>query len=232
MKIAVLFSALLLAVMANAQNAPVKVSGAMKNVMWKGQLQATIIPDTLANKTHLYGLGPIAGLKGEILVEDGHCYTSKALPKNKMSVTEDRTAGAPFFVYANVAEWKEVTVPPTVTNLQQLEEFLLQFYPKDKLPFAFRVTALAKTADIHIVNLPDGSTVTNPDEAHQGQQNYTVTNQPVRIVGFFSTLHKGVFTHHTTNLHAHLITQDNTMMGHLESITFGSGKVRLFIAVK
>lgn len=38
----------------------VKIVGQMKNVMRKGQLHANINLDTIADKSHLYGLGPLA----------------------------------------------------------------------------------------------------------------------------------------------------------------------------
>ncbi len=38
----------------------------MKNIMVNGDLSAYLNLDTL-NKIHLYGLGPVSGLKGEIV---------------------------------------------------------------------------------------------------------------------------------------------------------------------
>jgi len=52
----------------------VQISGAMRNVMWKGELFGTIDCDTIADKTHLYGLGPVEYLTGEILIIDGVGY--------------------------------------------------------------------------------------------------------------------------------------------------------------
>ena len=66
-----IFFAILLLVSASAIEVPeVKVSGAMKNIMMQGDLSAHINLDTL-NKTHLFGLGPAASLKGEIMILDG-----------------------------------------------------------------------------------------------------------------------------------------------------------------
>jgi len=73
-------------------------------------------------------------------------------------------------------------------------------------------------AAIHIQNLPKGSTVSSPKEAHQGQVNYSLENESVEIVGFFSTEHQGVFTHHDSFLHMHLISQDESKMGHIDSL--------------
>ena len=66
----------------------VYVVGAMKNVMWEGQLFGTIDLDTLSNKEHLYGLGPVEYLSGELLIIDGKSYRSTVLTDTTMKVEE------------------------------------------------------------------------------------------------------------------------------------------------
>lgn len=61
------------------------------------------------------------------------------------------------------------------------------------------------SAVIHIQNLPLGTKVSSPEEAHQGQRNYLIEEESVEVVGFFSTKHQGVFTHHNSFVHMHLI---------------------------
>jgi acetolactate decarboxylase len=61
---------------AQNHNNNVWISGAMRNVMQKGDLSNTIYLDTISNKQHLYGLGPLEGLKGELLIIDGKSYIS------------------------------------------------------------------------------------------------------------------------------------------------------------
>lgn len=63
--------------------------------------------------------------------------------------------------------------------------------------------------------------MSSPKEAHQSQMNYELKNEDVEIIGFFSTEHQGIFTHHDSYLHMHLITKDIKKMGHLDEITFG-----------
>src|SRR5690606_38154032 len=86
----------------------------------------------------------------------------------------------------------------------------------DAWPFMFKLAGTVEEATIHIVNLPKGSTVSSPAEAHQGQVNYKLNNEESEIMGFFSTQHKTIFTHHDTFLHMHLITKDRKKMGHLD----------------
>ena len=75
--------------------------------------------------------------------------------------------------------------------------------------------------------MPEGTKVSSPDEAHQGQTNYNIANENAEIIGFFSTEHKGVFTHHDSFLHMHLITKDESKMGHLDELEIGEMKLYL-----
>jgi acetolactate decarboxylase len=64
-----------------------------------------------------------------------------------------------------------------------------------------------------------------------GKTNYEIKQQEVMLVGFFSTEHKTIFTHHDTFLHIHLITEDKTKMGHLDEIKIAKGSAILFLPV-
>ncbi len=86
-------------------------------------------------------------------------------------------------------------------------------------------------ATIHIVNLPKGATISSPDDAHQGEIKYKIENEQAEIIGFFSTEHQSIFTHHDSFLHAHLITADKRKMGHLDDAIFRKGSIKLFLPV-
>ncbi|MBK6266184.1 acetolactate decarboxylase [Marivirga sp. S37H4] len=207
----------------------VQIVGAMKNVMWKGELAGTIQLDTIASKKGLYGLGPVEYLTGELLIIDGQSYVSTVLSDSTMEVKETYDIKAPFFVYANVEHWKEYNLPDSIQNLHQLEQFIDYQSKTNIRPFAFKLKGRIKEAKIHIQNLPKGTKVSSPEEAHQGQTNYLLQNEEVEIVGFFSTEHKGVFTHHDSFLHMHLITTNRSQMGHLDEVIFGDKKMKLYL---
>jgi len=214
---------------ANAQQATVEVRGAMRNVMWKGELGATIQTDTITGKKGLYGLGPMAFLKGELLLMDGVTYRSSVIDSQRMRVEKVADAGAPFFVYTHQANWKMMELPDIVTNLAALEKYLDRIAAKNDSPFIFRLMGVPDSATIHIVNLPEGAKVSSPNDAHQGQTNYSVPATRVELVGFFSRHHQAVFTHHDTFLHIHLVTDTKDRMGHLDSIRFQARNMRLFL---
>ncbi|WP_338732058.1 acetolactate decarboxylase [Mangrovimonas cancribranchiae] len=196
----------------------ITIIGAMKNVMWKGELGSSITLDTISNKNGLYGLGPETYLTGELLINNGKSYVSRVTSDSTMIVDKQFDVSAPFFVFGNVTEWQKFKLPSNVKTIQHLEKFIDNKTVNFKRPFAFKLSGQVSNAIIHIQNLPKGTKVSSPKEAHQGQTNYELKNETVEIVGFFSTEHQGVFTHHDSFLHMHLITQDELKMGHLDSM--------------
>lgn len=205
----------------------VKIAGAMKNVMWQGKLIGIINLDTISNIEGLYGIGPVSYLTGEILINNGKNYVSQVTSDSTMTVEKKTDISAPFFVYGKVTDWHIVNLPKEVKTLLNLEEFIDLQTREYKRPFVFKLTGQAKNAIIHIQNLPEGTVVSSPEEAHQGQVNYTIENEAVEIVGFFSTEHQGVFTHHDSFMHMHLITKDESKMGHLDELEIGIMKLYL-----
>lgn len=207
----------------------VKIAGAMKNVMWKGELDGVIKLDSIKNKKGLYGLGPLSFMRGEILIDNGRAYISKVESDSTIIVEENFEEEAPFFVYANATEWEEVELPSGIKNLKDLERFIDKKTREQKRPFVFKLEGIPTSAVIHIQNLPEGTKVNSPADAHQGQVSYELENETVSIVGFFSTTHQGVFTHHDSFLHMHLLSEDHQKMGHLDSLTFGDEKMKLYL---
>jgi acetolactate decarboxylase len=208
----------------------IKVVGAMKDVMWKGKLGSSIDLDTISDKNGLYGLGPVTYLTGELLINNGKSYVSRVTSDSTMTVEQTFQTSAPFFVYGNVTEWNEIELPSDIKTIKDLEKLIDDKTTEFKRPFAFKLIGQVSSAVIHIQNLPEGTKVSSPNEAHQGQKNYNLTHENVEIIGLFSTEHKGVFTHHDSFLHMHLITKDESKMGHLDELEIG--KMKLYLPKK
>lgn len=208
----------------------IHIAGAMKNVMWKGQLQGIINLDTIGNTEGLYGIGPESYLTGEILINDGKTYVSRVTSDTTMTVEETFNTSAPFFVYGNVNDWYEIELPKNIKNISELESFIDHETKDLKRPFAFKLAGKINHAVIHVQNLPKGTKVSSPKEAHQGQTNYILQNEEVEMVGFFSTQHKGIFTHHDSYIHIHLINKNQDKMGHLDEVEIE--KMRLYLPKK
>jgi len=208
----------------------INIVGAMKNVMWKGELGGSINIDTVSNKKGLYGIGPESYLTGELLINDGNSYVSKVTSDSTMSVEKTFDVSAPFFVYANVNEWNEIELASNIRNIKNIEKLVDEKTIHFKRPFTFKLTGKISKAIIHIQNLPEGTKVSSPKDAHQEQTNYELKDEEATIIGFFSTEHKGIFTHHDSNIHLHLITKDESKMGHLDEVEIE--KMKLYLPKK
>lgn len=205
----------------------INIVGAMKNVMWKGELGGSINLDTISNKKGLYAIGPESYLTGELLINDGQSYVSKVTSDSTMTVEKTFDVSAPFLVYANVTEWNQIELASNIKSIKDIEKLVDEKTTDFKRPFAFKLTGRISKAIIHIQNLPKGTNVSSPKEAHEGQTNYELKNEEVIIIGFFSTEHKGIFTHHDSNIHLHLITKDESKMGHLDELEIENMKLYL-----
>jgi acetolactate decarboxylase len=135
---------------------------------------------------------------------------------------------APFFGYTHVAQWRQQPLPDSVQSIAQLEAWLLTIAGSNQT-FAFRLKGKVQAATIHVVNLPAGTTVSSPDDAHQGQRRFRLQNLEAEVLGFFSTRHQAVFMHHDSFLHMHLISADKKWMGHVDALLLQPGAIQLLL---
>lgn len=213
-----------------AQNGPVYATGAMRNTMFNGQLAGLISMDSLA-VPGTFGIGPIAYLRGEVLVVDGTVHTSSVNKSGTMVVDQDPSVQAPFFVHQRVTHWQEVQLPDSVTDLAGLDRFLNERCAGLNTPFAFRLSGLFEHVEVHIVDVPLGTVIKGPEDAHHDNKHFQRSGVEAEAVGFFSTAHKAVFTHHDTNIHVHPITAERDWMGHVEALRFVPGRMSLRVAL-
>ncbi len=207
----------------------VKVSGAMKNIMVNGDLSAYINLDTL-NKTNLYGLGPVAGLKGEIMVLNGKVYaTSKS--GNTLLSSQDKISQASMLVYSRVNKWKQVSISANVNTYADLEKLVEKTARENQydtgIPFAFKIDINPKQANYHVIDWEDGiaHTMNNHKQfAYSGQ----LSNKKSLLLGFYSQHHQSIFTHHTSNMHVHLLDVVSETVGHLDEIQI-QGEITVYL---
>jgi acetolactate decarboxylase len=213
--------------LASCQERPktsVKVTGQMRNVMWLGDLEGKIATDSL-NNTTAYGLGPIEYLKGEILLFEGQTFVSKVIDSLHHKVEQTTSSRAPFFVYSTASDLKEINIPQKVFTLKSTENLIDSLYSDYENPLLIRIDGLFDAITVHSVDLAEGSTVSSPDQAHEGLTKYDYKNISGSLIGFFSRKHKAVFTHHDSFFHAHFISDDRDILGHVDAIDFNSTEV-------
>ena len=199
----------------------IEVVGQMRDVMWKGKLAGKISTDSLGD-SNAYGLGPIEYLSGEVLLFEGQTFISKVIDSAIHRVTPVSAVKAPFFVYSKKSDLNSISVSPLELSLKSTEELIDSLYFDYDKPLLIRIDGVFKEITVHSINLPEGSSVSSPDQAHKGLMQYSYKNLSGSIVGFFSRKHKAIFTHHDSFLHAHFISDDRNVMGHVDSVLFNS----------
>ena len=112
---------------------------------------------------------------------------------------------------------------------KQLDHFIADQVKKHNLtsggPLPFQLIGKFDTLGWHVIHWPIGDTEHTHKKhvtsgAHGKHKNVEGT-----VVGFYSTKHTGIFTHHTTNLHMHFLRSDKQLMGHVDAVESGNGLV-------
>jgi hypothetical protein len=193
--------------------------GAQCETIMNGKLAAALDLKTLAGRPHLYGLGPIEQLRGEVTIADCRPALARVAPDGTVHVV-------PFFVWAEVPEWIRMPIPAAVRSFEDLERFLPRAAEANGLdaekPLPFLVTGRQDLIEYHILNRI-GDPPHNVEAHKKIQIVFELARVEATIVGFHSTRHRGVFTPGDSNIHIHFQTPDNSNSGHIQKLEIGDG---------
>lgn len=202
----------------------IEYQGAMREMFETGDIGGKLSLASLKNRPHLYALGPLENLSGEITVWDGVPYIS-FIRDNSVSVVTSHEHKAIFLVWTQVETWRDVSIPATIRTSADLEKFINQSAANariDSKPFPFLIRGNAARVDWHINNYAaEGNGKITRENHDQAKFKGIIENQSVEILGFYSSKHQGIFTHHATNTHSHLRTASGDFVGHLDDIVLG-----------
>ena len=202
--------------------------GGQRETIMNGKLAAELDLGTLAGRPHLYGIGPIEELRGEVTIVDSRPSLARVASDGTIKVTESFETGVPFFVWAEVPRWRQIPIPTNVRSFEDLESFVPKAAAAAGLdaerPLPFLVGGRQDLIEFHIVNrIGDGP---HNMEIHKKiQVTFELENAETTIVGFHSTKYRGVFTPGDSNIHIHFQTSDNTKSGHIQKLQLGNGAI-------
>jgi acetolactate decarboxylase len=207
----------------------VRWSGELKNVMMNGDLRGTIELESLATLPHVYAVGALEGLQGEVTILDSSVSIA-VVEDGKVVVSELQEGKACTLVFAQVRQWKEWPLPKSTESLHHLESFLVEAATKEGIdvsrPFPFLVKGKVAEANYHVLRHPGD--LEDPHDLHdKAQVEYVLKNSSVELLGFYSDKHMGIFTC-GGNLHVHLRSGDGKTSGHLDAVALGDN-MRLFL---
>ncbi len=205
--------------------------GALRTLMHKGDLRATVALDTLQHLPHLYALGALENLKGEILIYDNKAFVS-FVQDSAVTVSNNFTHKAALLVYAQITQWREIEIEEELANADALEAFVVQAAQQQGLnvaaPFPFLLTGTVAALDWHVINWAEGDTVHTHAKHKASGMHGRLEHAAVEILGFYSDRHQGVFTHHDSKLHLHAKTAAGDFAGHVDELQI-RGAMRLLL---
>jgi acetolactate decarboxylase len=215
----------------------VRHAGAMMNLR-QGDLSAAVMLDTLP-KEHLFAIGPVEDLRGEIFVWDGRAFKAGILEESQKPYVEKvpDSLKAIFLVYANVPEWDTLIISEPLSSMEVLEMAIAkaahQHGTDTSKPFPFLMFGKVAKGLGHIQWLDTNKTSITPTVGDDSKQFFPFENQRAQFVGFYSHHHKRIFTHHDAFMHIHYRLYTKYHAGHLDEVAFDSGEpIRLLLPKK
>jgi len=217
----------------------VEYVGAQKTIFATGKADSVVSLQELADRKHLYAMGPIDGLDGEITIFDSKPYITQVRGKD---YTLDRSFkyGAFFLVWTEQAKWKDIPVPAAVKGYVDLQRFVKAQAEAAGIdvtkPFPFLLSGIPVEVKWHInVDRTEGKPITN-ELFVKSKEPFITKNEPVDIIGFYSESHSGIFLSQyapaikkesgmTNAIHIHLVSRTSRAAGHIDDITMGEGMV-------
>jgi len=193
-----------------------------------GDIRATASLDSLSKKQHLYALGALENLKGEIQIFDGKALNSK-VASEELILDSKFDKKAVLIVYAEIGDWTSVDIPNGIDSSAKLEKFIEEQAINNSIdtekPLPFLIEGKAQSLSWHVINWKDGDTIHTHKKHQESGMNGILANEKVEIIGFFSKSHKAVFTHHSTFLHMHFKTKNEGLAGHVDELKIGSNMI-------
>ncbi len=197
-------------------------------MMRKGDVSAKADLRDLKNIKHLYALGALENLKGEILIIDSEPFNTM-VDNDTLSFRKSFDHKATLLVYAIVDQWKSIKIPQEIKNYKDLETYIAKTASAHQInikePFPFMIKGVSKSFDWHVIDWKEGDTEHSHEKHINSGLNGTIKNKQVIILGFYSDSHHGIFTHHTTNMHLHVKTADHKIAGHVDDMILGTGMI-------
>lgn len=211
-----------------AADSSVRHYGELRAIMHEGRTGPSVRLADVLPGPHAFGIGALSELRGEVTVVDDVVWLATPRGDGTADVRTDPASdeAATLFVMANVARWRQVPIEADVPSdaLDATVEQLAAAAGVDTArPFAVRIEGPLVNLHWHVV---DGSKVpagAGHDEIMRTSIRGEEESAAGTLIGFFSKQHQGVFTHHDSNTHFHVVIADRKLMGHVDRVDVGRG---------
>jgi acetolactate decarboxylase len=215
---------ILISPFAFSQETLVKFSGRMSKIGQEKRVDAAIMVDSIKGN-HLYAIGPVENLRGEILVWDSKTFVAAITDDKKPYLQKNvKSLKAIFLVYADISQWDTVLLTNKISSLNDLEKTItkaaFQQGTDTSKAFPFLIFGKVKEGSGHIMYKDSSVTAITPAALSDANYKNTFRNQYAQMLGFYSQHHQTIFTHHDSFLHIHYRMANKYQAGHLDMVSF------------
>lgn len=211
---------------------PVERWGTVHEVIGQGQVEARVALGDVATPG-FWGVGALAGLDGEITIEDGVVWTSVGQADGTFPATEhSRTPSgdAALLFGSHVVQWQRIEIERDVPHAE-LSDYLVEQAVAHGVdpaePFVFRVEGPLANLELHVIagQCPvrarlHGETLETPPFAASYDE------ARGRLVGIHATDGGGVYAHGGQSLHVHAVLEEpRDLTGHVDVVSLRRGAV-------
>jgi len=213
-----------------------QVWGSLRGMMQQGITDAGITLQDAMSGSHMWGLGAVQDLNGEITVMDSIVFLAHPISGQEAAVYQSSPSAdtrVALLVLAEVEAWNSYPIDRDINSQAHLEAWVaakaeqIGWSAQRVLPF--RVIGKTSHLQLHVI---DGERLEDAGNSHQDHLATAIErvwkNTETELFGFRSLHHKTVFTHHDTTIHVHGVTADNSS-GHLDEVSFKAGACQLLL---
>lgn len=202
----------------------VAVWGALREMIHEGRIEGRVDVASVATP-HTYGLGALAGMRGEVTIVDGTAWTAVGLHDGGRASGETTRESAALLVAATVPAWRDVVIEtdiPAADLDARIESYIAASGIATDVAVPFVVSG-GVDATWHVLNGPPSV----GEDPHDHARNAVVGRHTgsATVVGFFSTKHQGVFTHMGQKVHAHVVAPKSSLAAHADELSIRAGSV-------
>ncbi len=215
---------------AKAQQSEVVSYGAYRDMIQQRKTDGVVELEAAIPSSNSYAVGAIAHGTGEITVLNGKLYLDYG--EDGIGNSEHTTPQgeqAVLLAVSEVAQWQSFTIENALSQEDLFLEILGIAMDADidvDEPFPFLLEGSFDSLLIHVINRRNPAFT-----GHGGKEKFyhmykeNRQNQQATVVGFYSALTQGIYTHPGESWHLHAVIQDGDIGAHVDGITSGANMI-------
>jgi alpha-acetolactate decarboxylase len=207
----------------------VQVAGALRVIVHEGETGAKIALDSLLPDPHLYAVGALVDLSGEVTVVGGTAYLSypDGTDASRTETADETDVEATLLVASSVPAWREV-VTKNAIRFEEIDAEIAKLATAAGLSldarFPFLMEGSFNDLQWHVI---DGRRLPAGSSSHHDHLAAAVKAQldqaTATLIGFYSKSDQGVFTHMGSKTHIHCTLDKPFSSGHVDHVNIPAG---------